>query len=159
MHLCVDDATTSVMGGWFMPTECMMRGYARMMREVVTRHGAPRAICPDKGSVFRTFKDGSPTQFALMMRDLRGRMVFANSLQVKVRVERYNSTAQMRLHADALRFGIGSCDEFNAWFNDFYASYPNSKFPYAPLDPADDFAALPPSLDLSAVFRARETRL
>lgn len=158
MHLGVDDATTRVLGGWFMPTECM-RGYARMMREVVTRHGVPRAIYSDKDSVFRAAKDGSPTQFALMMRDLGVRMVFASSPQAKGRVERYNSTAQMRLPTDAVRFGIGSYDELNAWFNDFYAPYLNSKFSYAPLDPADDFAALPPSLDLSEVFRTRETRL
>lgn len=45
-----------------------------------------------------------------------------------MRVERSNSTAQMRLPPDALRFGIGSYSELNAWFKDFYAPYLNSKF-------------------------------
>ena len=158
MHLGVDDATTSVLGGWFMEVECM-RGYARMMRQVVTRHGIPKSMYSDKDSVFRAVKDGSPTQFALMMRDLGIRMVFANSPQAKGRVERYNSTAQMRLPTDAVRFGITSYDRLNQWFNDFYAPYLNTKFSYAPLDPASDFMPLPPSLDLSEVFRTRETRL
>lgn len=158
MHLAVDDATTGVLAGWFMERECM-RGYARMMREAVTRHGVPRSMYSDKDSVFRAVKDGSPTQFALMMRDLGIRMIFANSPQAKGRVERYNSTAQMRLPTDLVRFGVRGYDEVNSWFNDFYAPYLNSKFSHAPLDPASDFSPLPEALDLSEVFRTRETRL
>ena len=158
MHLAVDDATTGVLGGWFMERECM-RGYARMMREVVTRHGIPRSMYSDRDSVFRAVKDGSPTQLALMMRDLGVRMVFASSPQAKGRVERYNSTAQMRLPTDVVRFGIGSYDRLNPWFNEFYAPYLNAKFSYRPLDPASDFMPLPDALDLSEVFRTRETRL
>lgn len=158
MHLSVDDATTAVLAGWFMERECM-RGYARMMREVVTRHGVPRSMYSDKDSVFRAVKDGSPTQFALMMRDLGVRMIFANSPQAKGRVERYNSTAQMRLPTDIVRFGVSDYDELNTWFNDSYAPYLNTKFSYAPADPASDFAPLPERLDLSEVFRTRETRL
>ena len=158
MHLAVDDATTGVLAGWFMDRECM-RGYARMMRQVVTRHGVPRSMYSDKDSVFRAVKDGSPTQLALMMRDLGIHMIFASSPQAKGRVERYNSTAQMRLPTDLIRFGVAGYDELNAWFNDFYAPYLNAKFSYAPLDPRSDFAPLPASLDLSEVFRTRETRL
>lgn len=128
MHQGMEDAITSVLGGWFMPTECV-RGYARMMREVVTRHGVPRAIYSDKGSVFRDAKDGSITQFALVIRDLGVRMVFENSPQAGQSARR-----ALQLHRpdeappDALRFGIGSYSELNAWFKDFYAPYLNSKF-------------------------------
>lgn len=158
MHLAVDDATTGVLAGWFMERECM-RGYARMMREVVIRHGVPRSMYSDKDSVFRAVKDGSPTQLALMMRDLGVRMIFANSPQAKGRVERYNSTAQMRLPTDLVRFGVAGYGAINGWFNDFYAPYLNAKFSYRPLDPTSDFMPLPASLDLSEVFRTRETRL
>ncbi len=82
-----------------------------------------------------------------MMRDLGVRMVFANSPQAKGRVERYNSTAQMRLPTDAVRFGVTSYDQFNAWFNEFYAPYLNSKLSHAPQNPASEFSALPASLD------------
>ncbi|MBR3383785.1 MAG: hypothetical protein IKG69_01020, partial [Atopobiaceae bacterium] len=158
MHLAVDDATTGVLAGWFMERECM-RGYARMMREVVTRHGVPRAMYSDKDSVFRAVKDGSPTQLALMMRDLGIHMIFAGSPQAKGRVERYNSTAQMRLPTDLIRFGVAGYGAINGWFNDFYAPYLNAKFSYAPLDPRSDFMPLSASLDLSEVFRTRESRL
>lgn len=96
-----------------METECM-RGYARMMIETVSRHGILRSMYSDKDSVFRALKDGSPTQFAFMMRDLGIRMIFARSPQAKERVERYNSTAQMRLPTDAVRFGIDSYDKLNS---------------------------------------------
>lgn len=158
MHLGVDDATTSVLGGWFMETECM-RGYARMMIETVSRHGILRSMYSDKDSVFRALKDGSPTQFAFMMRDLGIRMIFAGSPQAKGRVERYNSTAQMRLPTDAVRFGIDSYDKLNPWFNDFYAPYLNAKFSYPPRDPVSDFIPLPEGTDLSRIFRTRETRV
>lgn len=158
MHLSVDDATTGVLGGWFMERECM-RGYARMMEQVVLRHGVPRSMYSDRDSVFRSARDGSPTQFALMMRDLGVRMIFAGSPQAKGRVERYNSTAQLRLPTDLVRFGVAGYDELNAWFNDFYAPYLNSKFSYRPADPASDFVPLPEGADLSGVFRTRETRL
>ena len=85
MHLAVDDATTDVLGGWFMEQECM-RGYARMMVQVVTRHGVPASMYSDKDAVFRAVKDGSPTQFAHMMHDLNVRMIFANSAEAKGRV-------------------------------------------------------------------------
>lgn len=158
MHLSVDDATTGVLGGWFMERECM-RGYARMMREVVLRHGVPRAMYSDKDSVFRAVKDGSPTQFALMMQDLGVHMIYANSPQAKGRVERYNETAQMRLPTDLVRFGVTDYDVINDWFNEFYAPYLNSKFSYRPADPTSDFMPLPELVDLSVVFRTRETRL
>lgn len=90
------------------------RMHARMMIETVSRHGILRSMYSDKDSVFRALKDGSPTQFAFMMRDLGIRMIFARSPQAKERVERYNSTAQMRLPTDAVRFGIDSYDKLNS---------------------------------------------
>lgn len=135
------------------------RMHARMMIETVSRRGILRSMYSDKDSVFRTVKDGSPTQFAFMMRDLGIRMIFAGSPQAKGRVERYNSTAQMRLPTDAARFGIDSYDKLNSWFNDFYAPYLNAKFSYPPRDPVSDFIPLPEGTDLSRIFRTRETRV
>jgi len=158
MHLGVDDATTSVLGGWFMPVECM-RGYSRMMHQVVTRHGVPQSMYSDKDSVLRSVKSGGPTQFSAMMADLGIRMIYANSPQAKGRVERYNRTAQLRLSNDLVRFGVSGYDAINAWFNDFYAPYLNSKFSYRPRDPASAFSPLPEGLDLARVFRTRDTRV
>ena len=50
-------------------------------------------------------------------------------------------------------------DIFASRGHEFYAPYLNSKFSYRPLDPRSDFVPLPASLDLSEVFRTRESRL
>lgn len=122
------------------------------------RHGVPRSMYSDKDSVFRAVKDGSPTQFAPMMRELCVSMIFFSSPQAKGRVERYNSTAQMRLPTDLVRFGPKDYDELNGWFDEFYTPYLNSKFSYRPADPRSDLP-VPEGLDLSKVFRTTETRL
>lgn len=158
MHLGVDDATTSVLGGWFMPEECT-RGYSRMMHQVVTRHGVPQSMYSDKDSVLRSVRTGGPTQFSAMMSDLGIRMIYANSPQAKGRVERYNRTAQLRLPVDVVRFGVSGYDELNGWFNDWYAPYLNGKFSYAPREPESAFTPLPEGVDLSRVFRTRDTRV
>lgn len=157
MHSAVDDATSEVLGAWFMPTECL-RGYARAMRQVVVRHGVPEAAYVDRSSIFRRRSDGSPTQFAEMMGDLGVRMVLASTPQAKGRVERAHRTIQLRLPTDCLRFGISDYDRLNEWFNGYYAPYINAKFAFAPRDPADRFGPAPSEAELARVFRRRETR-
>lgn len=158
MHLAVDDATTEVAGGWFMPEECA-RGYCRMMREVMVRHGKPLALYSDRSTIFRSSKNQAPSQFGAIMSDLGIRMIFAGSSEAKGRVERYNCTAQMRLPNDVVRFGIRSYDELNPWFNDFYAGYLNAKFSFAPADPRDSFVAMPVGFDYGSVLRGRYERV
>ena len=43
LHLAVDDASTRVLAGYFMPEECA-RGYARMMKLVLENYGIPEAL-------------------------------------------------------------------------------------------------------------------
>lgn len=158
LHLAVDDATTEVLSGCFMPLECM-RGYARMTERMVRRSGAPEAVYSDKHSVFRSTKGGDKTQLALMMDDLGVRMVFANSPQAKGRVERYNLTEQLRLVNDIIRFGIEDYEQLDSWFNEFYIDYLNRKFSFPPAEPGSEFSRLSPSFDYSSVFRIRLTRV
>lgn len=158
LHLAVDDATTEVLAGWFMPTECTC-GYCRMMRLILEKYGVPEALYSDRDSVFRSVKGGGITQYAMMMEDLHIQTIFALSAQSKGRIERYNGTAQLRLPNDIKRFGINhDYNELNKWFNDFYIKYMNRKFAFTPLDPHDAFICLPKDFDYSEVFRIRETR-
>ena len=157
LHLAVDDATTEVVAGWFMPRGCT-RGYARMMAAVLRSRGVPEPLYSDKHSVFRSTKGGEWTQFGPMMRDLGVRMVFAESPEAKGRVERYMRTAQLRLVNDIARFGVRDYGRLNDWFNGPYASHLNAEFSFPPGDPRDAFAAVPPGFDCSAVFRTGERR-
>ena len=158
LHLAVDDATTEVLAGCFMPLECM-RGYARMAERMVRRSGAPEAVYSDKHSVFRSTKAGTATQLAMMLDDLGIRMIFANTPQAKGRVERYNLTGQLRLVNDIIRFGIEGYDQLDSWFNEFYVAYLNRKFSFPPVEPGSEFSPLPEGFDYSSVFRIRLTRV
>ena len=158
LHLAVDDATTEVLAGCFMPLECM-RGYARMVERMVRRSGAPEAVYSDRHSVFRSTKAGTATQLAMMLDDLGIRMIFAGTPQAKGRVERYNLTGQLRLVNDIIRFGIEGYDQLDAWFNEFYIAYLNRKFSFPPAEPGSEFSPVPEGFDYSSVFRIRMTRV
>ena len=158
LHLAVDDATTEVLSGCFMPLECM-RGYARMAERMVRRSGVPEAVHSDKHSVFRSVRAGTATQLAMMLGDLGIRMIFASSPQAKGRVERCNLTEQLRLVNDIIRFGIEDYDQLDSWFNEFYVEYLNRKFSFPPADAGCEFRQLPPDFDYSSVFRIRLTRI
>ncbi|MCH4012734.1 MAG: hypothetical protein LKE64_10475 [Solobacterium sp.] len=159
LHLAVDDATTEVISGWFMPTECM-RGYCRMMRIMLEKRGCPMALYSDRDSVFRSVKNGAPTQFSHMMDKLGIKCILAGSPQAKGRVERYNGTIQGRLPNDIIRFKIPhDYNILNEWLNTKYIPYINKKFSFLPLDPHDVFIPMPSDYDYSNVFRAEYKRI
>jgi len=158
LHMAVDDATTEVLAGWFMPTECT-RGYARMMRELLDRYGIPEALYSDKDSVFRSVKSGGKSQFAEMISSLNIEMIFANSAQAKGRIERYNGTAQNRLPNDIIRYHIPhDYDILNRWFNDFYIKYLNRKFSFPPEDFREVFIPILDEFDYGKLFSIHESR-
>lgn len=157
LHLAVDDATTNVLAGWFMPTECT-RGYCRMMNVLLNTYGIPAALYSDNYSVFKSAKTGTSTQFSNMMEDLNIRMIYAYSPEAKGRVERYNETVQLRLPNDIRRYNISDYDQLNIWFNENYRTYLNSKFSFSPRDQHSAFLSLPENYDLSSIFRMRYER-
>jgi len=159
LHLAVDDATTEVLAGWFMPTECT-RGYSRMLKLLIEKEGKPLALYSDKDAVFRSVKNGAQSQFGRMCGQLHIEQIFANSPEGKGRVERYNGTAQNRLPNDIIRFGIPhDYNVLNDWFNSFYIKYLNSKFAFSPTDPHDSYIKLPADFNYSRIFRAEYPRV
>ncbi len=68
LHLAVDDATTEVVAGWFMATECT-RGYCCMMNELINYYGIPEALYSDRDTVFVSAKGGGETEFSRMMHE------------------------------------------------------------------------------------------
>ena len=159
LHLAVDDATTEVLAGWFMSTECT-RGYARMLKLIIEKEGKPLALYSDKDSVFRSVKNGAPSQFGRICSLLHIEQIFANSPEGKGRIERYNGTAQNRLPNDIIRFGIPhDYNVLNEWFNSFYIKYLNSKFSFSPADPRDSYIEVPDDFNYSRIFRAEYPRV
>lgn len=91
-------------------------------------------------NIFRSIKSRAPNQRATMMSDLGIGMVFAQTGQAKGRIGRYNSTVQLRMPVDAVRFGISSYGQFN----DFSAPCLNAKSSFRPRDPHGDTARIRP---------------
>lgn len=156
LHLAVDDATSEVLAGYFMPTERQL-GYCYMMKILLRKYGIPMSLYSDKHTIFKSIKDDSLSQFGMMMEDLGIEFIFANTAQAKGRIERYNGTVQRRLPNDIIRFGIKDYEELNVWFNTFYIQYINKKFSFIPLDPIDAFVPID-DYDLSQVFTLRQDR-
>ena len=157
LHLAVDDATSEVLAGYFMPTERQI-GYCYTMKLILEKHGIPMSLYSDKHSIFKSVKEDSITQFGMMMEELGIELIYANSAQAKGRVERYNGTVQRRLPNDIVRFGIKDYDQLNEWFNTFYISYINKKFAFVPLDPNDAFVPID-DIDLSQIFTIKQERV
>ena len=150
LHLAVDDASTRVLAGYFMPEECA-RGYARMMK-LVLRITVFRKLCTRINSqYFAALRQVHRHSLARMMDKLGITMIFANSSQAKGRVERYNGTAQMRLPNDLIRWKMPhNCYDFlNDRFNRKYRLYLNMKFSYPVKDPNDLFRPIPADFNSS----------
>lgn len=156
LHLAVDDATSEVPAGVFMPTERQL-GYCILLRIILLRYGIPMALYSDKHSIFLSHKEGNLTQFGMMMEDLCIEMIYVNSSQAKGRVERYNGTVQRRLPNDIRRFKINSYEKMNEWFNSFYVPYINRKFAFVPLDPNDAYIPLD-GAGIDDIFTLRHER-
>lgn len=157
LHLAVDDATSEVLAGYFMPIERQL-GYCYMMRLILNKYGLPMALYSDRHSIFHSPKEGNITQFGMMMEDLGIELIGANSPQAKGRVERYNGTVQRRLPNDIIRFGVKDYSELNIWFNEFYIPYINRKFAFTPLDPNDAYIPIG-DIDLFEIFVVRLQRV
>ena len=158
LHNAVDDATSKILSGHFMATECT-RGYCRVMRSIVEKSGIPAAIYSDRDTVFRSAKGGGQTQFAAMMADLGVKMIFALSPQAKGRVERSNETIQNRIVNDVIRFGIKDYETLESWYSSFYIGYLNAKFSFPAANPRPAYRPIEDGFDYSRVFRGRFKRV
>lgn len=75
LHLAVDDATSDVLSGYFMPTERQL-GYCHMMKYLFKEYGAPTTLYSDRHTIFHN-KNGELAQFGQMMNDLGIRMILS----------------------------------------------------------------------------------
>jgi hypothetical protein len=137
--LCVDDATTFVLGGLFAPAETT-NAYFKLFEEVFNRYGLPLACYTDKHSIFRRNQAGArrdeETQVQRALRQLHIELICANSPQAKGRIERINRTFQDRLVKEFRLNGIASIPQANAALPGFLQRY-NDRFAVDPRDAQD----------------------
>jgi transposase len=125
---CVDDSTGRVHLKFVLSenTEDVML----TMWEYVNKHGIPRSIYTDRGSVY--YAEGKLTDFGRALKELNVEVIFAKSPQAKGRVERFNRTLQDRLIKALRREGISNIADANKYLNEIFTDEFNDKFSVNP---------------------------
>jgi transposase len=137
--LCVDDATTRVLGGLFAEHETT-NDYFQLFEQVFGEHGLPEALYTDRHGIFRINHAGAKmhqeTHVQRALRELDIQLICANSPQAKGRVERTNRSLQDRLVKELRLRGISTIPEANRFLPSFFEAF-NNRFSVAPSEPQD----------------------
>ncbi len=170
LHGAIDDATGKVLALHFTKNECL-RGYFRLMYQVIDAHGIPLCLYCDRHTIFVSPKEDklsleeqlegkrvNLTQFGRAMDELGVSIVKAYSPQAKGRIERLWGTLQSRLPVEFKIHNINNMDAANAFLPKFIDYY-NKQFAVSPEDPNSSFRAPSPGLDLGAVLCIKKQRV
>lgn len=164
----VDDATSRVLYGQFIPVEDTLTLMAATKIYLQTC-GRPLAFYVDKDSIYKInrqatvdeeLRDAQPlTQFTCAMGELSIEVITANSPQAKGRVERGHGTHQDRLVKELRLAGISTVEEANPFLRDVYFPSHNARFAVAPANTADVHRPLLRIHRLHEILSLRSTRV
>lgn len=164
----VDDATSRVLHGQFIPVEDTLNLMAAS-RIYLETHGRPLAFYVDKDSIYKInrqatideeLRDAQPlTQFTRAMKELGIQVITANSPQAKGRVERGHGTHQDRLIKELRLAGISSMERANPFLRDVYFPKHNARFAVAPANPIDVHRPLLKAHRLHEILSLRSPRV
>ena len=157
----IDDATSRLMHGSFVPSESTF-DYLRETKAYVARYGRPVAFYSDKHAIFRVNHkearggDGM-TQFTRALGEINIDLICANGPQAKGRVERSFGTLQDRLVKEMRLAGIDTPEAGNAFLPGFLDQH-NDRFAKPPFSPVDGHRLLPDGAVLEDIFAWKEQR-
>lgn len=164
----VDDATSRVLGGQFIPVEDTLNLMAAT-KIYLQACGRPLAFYVDKDSIYKVnrqatieeeLKDARPlTQFTRAMGELGIEVITAHSPQAKGRVERGHGTHQDRLVKELRLAGISSVEKANPFLRDVYFPAHNARFAVAPANPVNVHRPLLKSQRLHEILSLRSPRV
>jgi len=157
----LDDATGKIVAAEFFPTEDA-RGYFRLLRRLLRRHGIPLSLYGDRHSVFLRNDDHwsleeqlagkrQPTQFGRALAQLGITYIAANSPQAKGRIERLWGTFQDRLTSELRLAGATDPHGANAVLRRFLSDY-NRRFGRSPRESETAWRPAPADLDRICCF-------
>ena len=163
----IDDATSRVLYGAFIPTEDteqLLRG----TKTYLERDGRPGAFYVDQDSIYRVnrqptieeqLRDSQPlTQFTRAMTELDIRVIPAHSPQAKGRVERGFQTHQDRLVNELRLAGIATREAANPFLETVYLPDHNARCAVAPANPTDAHRPLLSQHRLAEILSWRSDR-
>lgn len=133
LHIAVDDATGSIVGGYF-DTQETLKGYYQVLNQILITYGVPYMFYTDKRTVFEYKQKKSPsieedtfTQFGYACKQLGIEIKTSSVPQAKGRVERLFQTLQSRLTVELRLAGISSIEQANEFLNSYIKKF-NAKF-------------------------------
>lgn len=160
----IDDATGNVFGKFFdyegtVPAMDSFHAYAN-------KYGLPQSVYVDKHSTYRStspekdeeLQNMPMSQFERALRELRIRVIYANSPQAKGRVERLFGTLQDRLVKEMRLRGICTKEEANSFLKRYLPGY-NKRFRVPAAKKADLHTPLPKWLDLDDFLCIKTNRV
>jgi transposase len=168
LHAAIDDATGTVVGAVFRPTECR-EGYSLVMQQGIRKYGVPLGLYSDRHTIFRSPNEKLTVEqelagetkplshFGKAMAELHIEHIKAITPQAKGRVERLWVTFQDRLVIELRLLGVKTLEEANAALPGLLQKH-NRKFAVKPKMTESAYIELDPSLDLDHVFTIREYR-
>lgn len=168
LHAAIDDATGTVVGAVFRPTECY-EGYSLVMQQGIQKYGVPLGLYSDRHTIFRSPNEKLTVEqelagetkplshFGKAMAELHIEHIKAVTPQAKGRIERLWVTFQDRLVIELRLLGIKTLEEANAALPGLLQKH-NRKFAIRPKMAESAYVKLDPSVDLNHVFTIREYR-
>lgn len=169
LHGVIDDATSKVLGLHFRLEEDL-KGYLEVFRQVVTKHGVPRAVYSDGHTIFFSPKKDkltieqelageqvSLTQLGRALNQLGIIQVRARSPQAKGRVERLWETLQSRLVVELRVAGISTMEDANAFLPRFIEQF-NTRFAVEAQDPQPAYMPIPSQEEVDTILCVKESR-
>ncbi len=160
----IDDATGNIYGKFYdyegtVPAMDSFKAYAK-------KYGLPQSVYVDKHSTYKStapekdeeLQDMPMSQFERALRELRVKVIHANSPQAKGRVERLFGTLQDRLVKEMRLKDIRTKEEANTFLNRFLSGY-NKRFRVPAAKQADLHTPLPIWIDLDDFLCIKTNRV
>lgn len=168
LHAAIDDATSTVVGAVFRPTECR-EGYSLVMQQGIKQYGVPLGLYSDRHTIFQSPNEKLTVEqelageakplsnFGKAMAELHIEHIKAVTPQAKGRVERLWVTFQDRLVIELRLLGINTIEEANEALPQLLQKH-NRKFAVQPRDTESASMKLDPQLNLNHIFTIRQFR-
>ena len=133
LHLAIDDATGAIVGGYF-DREETLKGYYRMLKQILSTYGIPHTLRTDRRTVFTYqlkknagMEDDTYTQFGFACSQLGIDIESSSIPEFKGRVERSFQTLQSRLVIEMRLAGVSTLVEANEFLKAYIPIF-NSTF-------------------------------
>ena len=166
LMVMIDDATNTTLARFY-SAEDTAAAYD-IFERYVKAYGMPFALYPDRDSIYFCTREanleeeladrGPETQFARAMRELGVDLIPAYSPQAKGRVERRHGLFQDRLVKEMRLLGIGSIEAGNAFLDNRFLSFVNTRYTVKARDAVNGHRPAPATARLDQALSWQEPR-